>query len=121
MFLPFVVLFLGAPFTIVALFGSVFLHELGHSLVARSFGIQVLDITFWPLGGMARMSHMPESPKVEGLVAIAGPAVNFVLAAISVPLIALAAIAQSGFVTTPPVLFLGQPILLHVVSWQRPV
>ena len=61
------------------LFGVVFLHELGHSLVAQSFGIQVLDITFWPLGGMARMAELPEKPRVEGLVAIAGPAVNGVL------------------------------------------
>lgn len=59
----------------------VLLHELGHSLVAQRFGIRVLDITFWPLGGMARMSHIPEDSKIEGLIAIAGPAVNFALAA----------------------------------------
>ena len=58
----------------------VFLHELGHSLTAQSFGIRVLDITFWPLGGMANMSQIPEDSRVEGLIAIAGPAVNFVLA-----------------------------------------
>ena len=71
-----------AGFLIVAvcmLFGVVFLHELGHSLVAQAFGIQVLDITFWPLGGMARMADLPEKPRVEGLVAIAGPAVNGLL------------------------------------------
>lgn len=61
------------------LFGVVFLHELGHSLMAQAFGIQVLDITFWPLGGMARMAEIPEKPRVEGLVAIAGPAVNGLL------------------------------------------
>ena len=64
---------------VMMLFGVVFLHELGHSLVAQSFEIQVLDITFWPLGGMARMAELPEKPRVEGLVAIAGPAVNGVL------------------------------------------
>lgn len=58
----------------------VLLHELGHSLVAQRFGIRVLDITFWPLGGMARMSQIPEDTKTETLIAIAGPAVNFVLA-----------------------------------------
>ena len=41
---------------VIVVFGCVLLHELGHSLVARSFGIQVVDITFWPLGGMARVS-----------------------------------------------------------------
>jgi len=69
---------------IPVLFGSVFLHELGHSLVAKRFGIRVLDITFWPLGGMARMSHIPESPRIEGLVAIAGPLVNFVITGLAV-------------------------------------
>lgn len=62
------------------------LHELGHCLVARHFGIRVVDITLWPLGGMARMSAVPESSWIEGWIAIAGPAVNFALAAISAPL-----------------------------------
>ena len=65
---------------ITGIFGSVLLHELGHSLVAKSFGIRVIDITFWPLGGMARMNEIPESPRIEGLVAIAGPLVNLALA-----------------------------------------
>ena len=71
------------------LFGCVLLHELGHGLVAQRFGIRVLDITLWPLGGMARMSTIPESPRIEALIAIAGPAVNFALAALSVPLLFL--------------------------------
>ena len=70
---------------VAVLFGVVFLHELGHSLVARHFGIRVLDITLWPLGGMARMSEIPEDAKVESLIAIAGPLVNFALAALGVP------------------------------------
>lgn len=65
------------------LFGSVLLHELGHSLVAQRFGVRVVDITLWPLGGMARLASMPESSKVEALVAIAGPAVNAVLTVLS--------------------------------------
>ncbi len=68
------------------LFGIVLLHELGHSLVARAFGLRVVDITLWPLGGMARMSSIPESTRIEGLVAIAGPAVNFLLAALGLAL-----------------------------------
>jgi len=61
-------------------FGCVLLHELGHSLVARAFGLHVEDITLWPLGGMARMSEIPENARIEALIAIAGPAVNFLLA-----------------------------------------
>jgi len=75
-------------------FGSVFLHELGHSLMARRLGIQVLDITFWPLGGMARMSHMPEDARVEGLVAVAGPLVNFALAALGLVFLPLGGYAN---------------------------
>jgi Zn-dependent protease len=70
---------------LTVLFGVVLLHELGHSLVAQRFGIRVLDITLWPLGGMARMSAIPENSRVEGLVAIAGPAVNFALALLALP------------------------------------
>lgn len=68
------------------LFGCVLLHELGHSLVAQRYGIRVLDITLWPLGGMARMSAIPEDPGAEGAIAIAGPAVNFALALIGLPI-----------------------------------
>jgi Zn-dependent protease len=71
---------------ILMLFAAVTLHELGHCIVAQSFGIRVLDITLWPLGGMARMSEVPESSKIESLVAVAGPIVNFILAAIAAPI-----------------------------------
>ena len=78
---------------VLLLFTLVFLHELGHSLMAKHFGIDVLDITFWPLGGMARMSEIPEDSRVEGWIAIAGPAVNFALASIGLVVLLL----TSGF------------------------
>lgn len=70
---------MGTAVLLLMLFGLVLLHELGHSLVARRFGIQVIDIVLWPLGGMARMAEIPESSRVEGWVAIAGPLVNLAL------------------------------------------
>ncbi len=91
---------------LLLLFLFVVLHELGHSLAAKALGIRVIDITLWPLGGMARLAEIPEEPGVELRVALAGPAVNFAITLATVLLAWLAggteriASIQEGLIRT---------------------
>ena len=69
---------------LVIVFASVLLHEFGHVLMARRFGIHTRSVTLSPLGGIAQLERLPERPQEELRVALAGPAVNVALAVAAV-------------------------------------
>lgn len=85
-----------AALLVLAVFGCVVLHELGHSLMARRFGIRVRDIVLFPIGGVARAEAIPDDPRREIAVAVAGPVVNFGIAGVLFLVLAASGIPPHG-------------------------
>jgi Zn-dependent protease len=100
---------------LIALFGCIVLHELGHALVARRFGIRTLDITLLPIGGLARLERLPKKPLHELLVAVAGPAVNVVIAGVLMGVLALVG-GLGRLLSLDAESFLGWPFLVQLTT-----
>ncbi len=86
---------LGSLFVVLVFF-SVLLHELGHCAMALQYGTRVLDITLWPIGGVARIEQMPVHPRGEVLISLAGPAINLAIFVALLPLLLLIAVLGGG-------------------------
>jgi len=95
---------------VILLFGSVLLHELGHALVARRFGVRTADIILTPLGGMARLVELPRKPRHEIAIAIAGPLVSLGIAAAAFA----AMIPLQLFGVVPEIVMVGLAVLFEL-------
>src|SRR5256714_13035034 len=83
--------------TTLALFLSVFGHELSHALMARAEGIEIDEIVLHPFGGLARLRTQPESPRAEFRIAVAGPAASFIFSLIAFAGMWISARLESNF------------------------
>lgn len=100
---------------VTAVFGCIVLHELGHALTARLYGIPTRDITLYPIGGVARLERMPRAPGAEFLITLAGPLVNVAIAVTLALVIGLIGFFQTGFRGSLVLDFLSQLMWVNVV------
>ncbi len=105
---------------IILLFVCVTLHEFGHALTAKRFGVGVKTITLLPIGGVANLERMPDKPIQEFLITLAGPLVNFVIALLLFPLTLLLMTMEFGSYPSNTEAFLRalqEPGLINLVTY----
>ena len=100
---------------LLSIFACVLLHEFGHSLTARKYGIKTRDIVLLPIGGVARLEKMPSNPMQELWVALAGPAVNIGIAFVLFCYLKLTALMEpTQALTNPGSLFLQRIMMVNL-------
>jgi Zn-dependent protease/CBS domain-containing protein len=105
----------GVAFTLL-IFLCVLLHEFGHAFAAKTFGIRTPDITLLPIGGVARLERMPANPWQELVIAIAGPAVNVLIAvAIFLVIGGVLPFHQFDLIDTPSGTLLDKLLLVNIL------
>jgi Zn-dependent protease/predicted transcriptional regulator len=102
---------LTSALALLALFACILLHEFGHITMARRFGVRTPDVLLLPIGGVARLERIPEEPRQELLIALAGPAVTLVIAGVL-----WAALRLTGSQAEVTHLTENQPFLAQLVS-----
>jgi len=91
---------------------SIFLHEVGHVVAGKWFGIKFSSIKLFILGGMATMEDYPDDPKKEAIIAFAGPVTSFLIGVVC--LVAIYALANIGIATLPGPMFLMLSSLAYI-------
>ena len=106
---------LGSVLFMILLFLCVVLHEFGHITAARHFGVRTPEIVLLPIGGVARLERIPEEPRAEFLIALAGPAVTLVIAAVLILLLGGLPPPESLLSMQGPRALLAQLALANVI------
>lgn len=98
-------------FLILFLFVFVVFHELAHSVVARHYNIKVRKIVLYPIGGVSEIEEIPENPRIEWRMAIAGPVTSFVIGGVLLGLSQIISVAATGAPISPSLTTTGNLIL----------
>ena len=105
---------LSGALSLLALFACILLHEFGHILMARRFGVRTPDVILLPIGGVARLERIPDEPKQELLIALAGPAVTFAIIVLLYLLLQLRGSPVAIGELTPDTPFLAQLMAVNI-------